>query len=244
MLVFGTELLLLHDGLRRAVFCAASWNCKSAMRLRSAATQSAACGCGPLTPHWRHMVIGIASPRKWSESMLLGFAMAHELGHLPQGSPAHAQDGLMVAKWNATDLDHAASGLLQFSPAEAAWMRAEAIPAAPTAIDRSKTVNARFCLVPAPCSDGVWETLPAPPGGWSGNRTEVRLHSVAPDHSPCSRSSARSIGDLSTTDSGSGLPALSKQAIAATRADVEVVPPDERAVDSGRDYCQRFIGTG
>ena len=62
-----------------------------------------------------------------TEAALLGHAIAHELGHLLLGTSSHTPAGLMAGRWHATDLDHAASGWLQFSPAEAARMRAETI---------------------------------------------------------------------------------------------------------------------
>jgi hypothetical protein len=62
-----------------------------------------------------------------SEAELLGHAMAHELGHLLLGTPAHSRYGLMAGRWRATDLDRASVGFLLFSPAEAAIMRAEAV---------------------------------------------------------------------------------------------------------------------
>jgi hypothetical protein len=61
-----------------------------------------------------------------TEAVLLGHAIAHELGHLLLGTSSHTRAGLMAGRWHATALDHAASGWLQFSPSEAARMRAEA----------------------------------------------------------------------------------------------------------------------
>ena len=61
-----------------------------------------------------------------TESVLLGHVIAHEIGHLLLGTTAHARAGLMAGRWHAADLNHAASGWLQFSPSEAARMSAEA----------------------------------------------------------------------------------------------------------------------
>jgi hypothetical protein len=70
-------------------------------------------------------MVGRGGP--YSEAELLGHAMAHELGHLLLGTPAHSRYGLMAGRWRASDLDRASVGFLLFSPAEAAIMRAEAV---------------------------------------------------------------------------------------------------------------------
>jgi hypothetical protein len=62
-----------------------------------------------------------------SESMLLGHAIAHELGHLLLDTPAHSRYGLMTGRWGPAELDRAASGSLLFSSAEAATMRVEVL---------------------------------------------------------------------------------------------------------------------
>jgi len=62
-----------------------------------------------------------------TEGVLLGHAIAHELGHLLLGTSSHARAGLMAGRWHARDLEYAASGWLQFSPAESATLRAESI---------------------------------------------------------------------------------------------------------------------
>jgi hypothetical protein len=62
-----------------------------------------------------------------TEAVLLGHAIAHELGHLLLGTSSHARAGLMAGRWHPRDLEYAASGWLQFSPAESAIMRADAI---------------------------------------------------------------------------------------------------------------------
>jgi hypothetical protein len=59
------------------------------------------------------------------KAMLLGHVIAHELGHLLLGISAHAGYGLMAGCWGDT-IERAAVGALQFSPAEASRMRAEA----------------------------------------------------------------------------------------------------------------------
>ncbi len=53
-----------------------------------------------------------------SESVLLGHAMAHELGHLLLGVGGHARNGIMQAEWNPEALRKAAEGTLVFTSSE------------------------------------------------------------------------------------------------------------------------------
>jgi hypothetical protein len=59
--------------------------------------------------------------------VVLAHAMAHEIGHLllPHG---HSDTGLMRADWNADDLRGAAGGHLNFTPDQAAVIRARLLP--------------------------------------------------------------------------------------------------------------------
>jgi hypothetical protein len=56
-------------------------------------------------------------------AIILGHAMAHELGHLLLGSSSHYRDGLMRAHWEPGDLAQAARGRLLFSSEESTGMR-------------------------------------------------------------------------------------------------------------------------
>jgi hypothetical protein len=47
-----------------------------------------------------------------NEGMVLGHAIAHELGHLLLGVDAHSPEGLMRAHWTSRDLALAAQGKL------------------------------------------------------------------------------------------------------------------------------------
>jgi hypothetical protein len=77
---------------------------------------------------FRERVLAALDPEgPCTEAVLLGHAIAHELGHLLLGTSSHALAGLMAGRWHAMELEYAASGWLQFSPAESATMRAEAI---------------------------------------------------------------------------------------------------------------------
>ena len=76
---------------------------------------------------FRDRVLALAQSGRYPEAVLLGHAIAHELGHLLLNSSTHARYGLMAARWRDTELDRAAVGLLQFSQAEASCIRAEVL---------------------------------------------------------------------------------------------------------------------
>lgn len=57
---------------------------------------------------------------------VLGFAAAHELGHLLLHSPGHSPTGIMRAVWNTDDLQRATRGELVFTPEQAGLIRAAA----------------------------------------------------------------------------------------------------------------------
>ena len=54
---------------------------------------------------------------------ILGFAIAHEIGHLLLGSNSHSRLGLMRGKWNKEDMQSGARGLLFFQPEQAEVIR-------------------------------------------------------------------------------------------------------------------------
>jgi len=56
---------------------------------------------------------------------LLGLSIAHEIGHLLLGTQGHSSSGLMQARWGARELQLAVYGLLNFSPRQAAAIRAD-----------------------------------------------------------------------------------------------------------------------
>jgi hypothetical protein len=56
-------------------------------------------------------------------AIILGHAMAHELGHLLLGTNSHSSAGLMQAHWEPRDLAQAAKGHLLFSAEESTQMR-------------------------------------------------------------------------------------------------------------------------
>jgi hypothetical protein len=60
---------------------------------------------------------------KISMATLLGYAMAHEIGHLLLGEHSHSQEGLMVAEWRPDQLSKIAKGNLLFDSREASRLR-------------------------------------------------------------------------------------------------------------------------
>ena len=69
-----------------------------------------------------HRVTGIARGYRAPASVVLGSAIAHELGHLLMVN-AHAAAGIMRATWNQADFREASHGNLLFTPAQGAKMR-------------------------------------------------------------------------------------------------------------------------
>lgn len=71
---------------------------------------------------------------------LLGFVIAHELGHLLLGRDSHSPTGLMSAVWQATELRQASQGILFFTNDQQHRIRSRCLTArtAPT-----KTPSAR-----------------------------------------------------------------------------------------------------
>jgi hypothetical protein len=57
--------------------------------------------------------------------VVLGYAIAHEIGHLLLGANSHAESGLMSAVWTPPDMRSMALGHLEFQPDECARMRSE-----------------------------------------------------------------------------------------------------------------------
>ena len=72
-------------------------------------------------------------------SVILGHAMAHELGHLLLGMNAHSPSGIMRAHWTREDLKSASRGCLQFSSEQSRRIKSRL---APGALHRTQTVEA------------------------------------------------------------------------------------------------------
>ena len=57
--------------------------------------------------------------------IVLGCAIAHEIGHLLLGSKAHSVSGVMRAQWEREHIRQALRGAMVFTPSQARLMRAE-----------------------------------------------------------------------------------------------------------------------
>jgi hypothetical protein len=63
------------------------------------------------------------SSRGFREPVILGHAIAHELGHLLLGIGGHSDDGIMKAEWHRKDLERAESGTLVFDAMQRTTIR-------------------------------------------------------------------------------------------------------------------------
>ena len=70
-----------------------------------------------------HRVEELARFRIADRSLILGAAMAHEIGHLLLGPKAHSPSGIMRGKWHRQELELAAQGYLLFTVKESKEMR-------------------------------------------------------------------------------------------------------------------------
>jgi hypothetical protein len=59
--------------------------------------------------------------------VVMGHAMAHEIGHLILSVESHSASGLMRFHWSKKDLSHAAEGNLLFTPEQAETIKAEVL---------------------------------------------------------------------------------------------------------------------
>jgi hypothetical protein len=57
---------------------------------------------------------------------VLGYAMAHEIGHVLLGSSEHSPGGIMKARWSMLDYENAAEGYMRFTPQQADVIRGRA----------------------------------------------------------------------------------------------------------------------
>jgi hypothetical protein len=81
-------------------------------------------GEGRLATMYVDRVEWLAAQARADAAMLLGFALAHEIGHLLLGTNAHAAHGLMRAVWSRAQLQHGDASDWRFSRDEAWKMRA------------------------------------------------------------------------------------------------------------------------
>ena len=60
-----------------------------------------------------------------ARAVVLGYALAHEIGHLLLGTSSHSPQGIMRAQWTEKELLSASAGRFGFFPQQGAKMRAE-----------------------------------------------------------------------------------------------------------------------
>jgi len=67
------------------------------------------------------LAVALACPR----AVILGYALAHEVGHLLLGTNSHSPNGIMRANWTEKEMLSASAGRFGFFPQQAAKMRAD-----------------------------------------------------------------------------------------------------------------------
>ena len=80
---------------------------------------------------YRDRVLDVARARNLDVGTLLGYAMAHEMGHLLMPYPSHAAAGIMHTDWDGADFVQMSGVTLGFTPAEASAIRAKASESIP-----------------------------------------------------------------------------------------------------------------
>jgi len=87
-------------------------------------------GCGVYAKVYYQNLVASRDILQLTEGDMLGFVIAHELGHLLLGTNSHSTTGVMQAHWTATTLHEAAHNILFFTPAQAAVFRSRLSQAA------------------------------------------------------------------------------------------------------------------
>ena len=72
-----------------------------------------------------HRVESLAVELRGARGVILGYALAHEVGHLLLGVNSHSPTGIMCARWTEKELRLASTGWFGFFPQQGAKMRAE-----------------------------------------------------------------------------------------------------------------------
>jgi len=74
---------------------------------------------------FHHRVESLAVELGCARAVILGYAMAHEIGHLLLGTSSHSPQGIMRAQWTEKQLLSASAGRFGFFSQQGAKMRAE-----------------------------------------------------------------------------------------------------------------------
>ena len=72
-----------------------------------------------------HRIASLAVELECSRGVILGYALAHEVGHLLLGVNSHSPTGIMRVNWAEKELRLASTGWFGFFPQQAAKMHAD-----------------------------------------------------------------------------------------------------------------------
>jgi hypothetical protein len=114
-----------QNGARVRFVCLTTWE-PSAKRIPETAlgyTQAGVRSRGIRAYVFWHRVERASQEFTASLDRVLAIAIAHELGHMLLPSDAHANGGLMEARWNSEHFRSASAGLLHFSPESGVLIR-------------------------------------------------------------------------------------------------------------------------
>jgi hypothetical protein len=78
---------------------------------------------------------------------ILGYVLAHEIGHVLQGIARHSQTGVMSAHWTENDFKQMSRGTLTFTPEDTQSIR-RTFAAHPGRVDCSQSLNAQTITRP------------------------------------------------------------------------------------------------
>ncbi|MFB3924326.1 MAG: hypothetical protein ACE145_21610 [Terriglobia bacterium] len=70
-------------------------------------------------------IMTLAETREFTPGMILGHALAHEIGHVLLGPDSHSDSGIMCPNWDRSFLEKAVRGQLLFTPIQAESIRAD-----------------------------------------------------------------------------------------------------------------------
>jgi hypothetical protein len=82
--------------------------------------------------------------RDVSDGEMLGYVLAHELGHLLLGTNSHSTSGLMQPHWNSSTLRASALSSLRFTSAQSAVLRSRLSPPCPAPDNILFSLSARL----------------------------------------------------------------------------------------------------
>lgn len=79
--------------------------------------------CGPGVTVLLDRIREFVAPYEARAPIILGYVMAHELGHVLEGTNRHSDTGLMRANWNANDIWAMTRTILCFAPEDRVLIR-------------------------------------------------------------------------------------------------------------------------